>query len=65
MANAMGRRLNYVTCWQLELQKGISGSKARNTHRSILGKSLRSKNLYLSSQGRMHWQVWGRRVIIE
>lgn len=41
MANAMGRRLNCVTCWQLELQKEISGSKARKTRRSHTGKILK------------------------
>ena len=29
MSNAMERRLGYVTCWQLELQKGRSRNKAR------------------------------------
>lgn len=36
MANAMGRRLDCVTCWQLELQKGRSGEEAGKIHRSIL-----------------------------
>lgn len=36
MANAMGRRPDYVTYWQLELRKGRSGKEAKKIHRSIL-----------------------------
>ena len=46
MANAMERRLGYVTCWQLELQKGISKDKARKILKSIPWKSLGSKGQY-------------------
>ena len=28
VASAVERILDYVTCWQLEIQKGVSGDKA-------------------------------------
>lgn len=54
MASAMERRLDYVTCWQLELQKGRAGDKAGKIHKSILWRFSGSKDPYLSSQRRMH-----------
>ena len=54
MASAVERRLDYVMCWQLELQKGKSGDKAKKIHKSILWRFPGSKNPYLSSQKRMH-----------